>query len=585
MFIGHYAVGFAAKRFAPRTSLGILVLAANFLDIMRSAAIVLGIENTHVYTNGSLPELYHQTISHSLVIAIVSSALFGGIHWWKWRELTSAFVVGGAVLSHWLLDFLTYPSILPLYPGSSTNVGLGLLVSVKSGLIVEGLLLVIGVFFYLRSTNPKTNVGRFGFATFILLIVSAYVAGIMQIEFNERVFAGFVVFTLLIPVWAQWFDEHREGSKTERTAWLEKLTAMLMPLFRYERPAQSEVIATPPINKTRTIPGERSLDPRPGPKIRRDIKPQIQEGKPRRTIPAALLVLTILVVTGVAIYLGYSALFGTTGRGLRSVRSAEEIKRDKINKAVGGKPVEIRASLHESVKLSKDVEQVLLEDEDWEDKHVGGAIAVAISNWASDRQYKSYKSIENLGFRRVTNPEALVNRVLNNEIRIDHMELTPVFDEISKKYTKFKVSMKLTNLNPRDPVEYYVHKGQIFEVKGSSPAWKKDYLTGLAPEKPPQPVATSRDGPPRTIPPADSTDIDFEAYCVDEGLSLPYGPAGVAIFELIKTNYHSPGQLHDMIEGIRSNTIGATSLGETEPPLWSHLFHNLILIRSEYENQ
>jgi len=34
MFIGHYAVGFGAKRFAPRVSLGTLLLAAQFIDLL-----------------------------------------------------------------------------------------------------------------------------------------------------------------------------------------------------------------------------------------------------------------------------------------------------------------------------------------------------------------------------------------------------------------------------------------------------------------------------------------------------------------------------------------------------------------------
>ena len=32
MFLGHYGVAFAAKRLAPRTSLGALTFAAEFLD-------------------------------------------------------------------------------------------------------------------------------------------------------------------------------------------------------------------------------------------------------------------------------------------------------------------------------------------------------------------------------------------------------------------------------------------------------------------------------------------------------------------------------------------------------------------------
>jgi hypothetical protein len=34
MFIGHFAVGFASKRLAPRTNVALLITAALFLDIL-----------------------------------------------------------------------------------------------------------------------------------------------------------------------------------------------------------------------------------------------------------------------------------------------------------------------------------------------------------------------------------------------------------------------------------------------------------------------------------------------------------------------------------------------------------------------
>jgi len=43
MFIGHYAVAFAAKRAAPRTSLGTLFLAAQFLDLLWPVFLLTGV--------------------------------------------------------------------------------------------------------------------------------------------------------------------------------------------------------------------------------------------------------------------------------------------------------------------------------------------------------------------------------------------------------------------------------------------------------------------------------------------------------------------------------------------------------------
>ena len=44
MFIGHLAVGFAAKRFAPRTSLGWLLAAPMFLDLIWPLFVLTGVE-------------------------------------------------------------------------------------------------------------------------------------------------------------------------------------------------------------------------------------------------------------------------------------------------------------------------------------------------------------------------------------------------------------------------------------------------------------------------------------------------------------------------------------------------------------
>ena len=44
MFVGHFAVGFGAKRFAPRVSLGTLFLAARFIDLLCPTLLLFGVE-------------------------------------------------------------------------------------------------------------------------------------------------------------------------------------------------------------------------------------------------------------------------------------------------------------------------------------------------------------------------------------------------------------------------------------------------------------------------------------------------------------------------------------------------------------
>ena len=48
MFLGHIAVGFAAKRAAPRASLGALMTAPVLLDLLWPLGLILGIEKVRI---------------------------------------------------------------------------------------------------------------------------------------------------------------------------------------------------------------------------------------------------------------------------------------------------------------------------------------------------------------------------------------------------------------------------------------------------------------------------------------------------------------------------------------------------------
>src|ERR1700751_5778190 len=76
MFVGHYAVALAAKRFTPRTSMGLLFIAVQLLDIIWAPLILLGVEHARVVP-GLLPasslDLYDMPWTHGLVAALAWS--------------------------------------------------------------------------------------------------------------------------------------------------------------------------------------------------------------------------------------------------------------------------------------------------------------------------------------------------------------------------------------------------------------------------------------------------------------------------------------------------------------------------------
>src|SRR5256714_13140978 len=155
MFIGHYALGFAAKRWAPRASLGTLFVAPTLADLLWPVLLLLGWEHSHVVP-GPNPflTLWLDDIpySHSLFTLAVGGALFGYFYYKRRRDRRAAWVIGLLVVSHWMLDFVTHRPDMPLYPGSP-NVGLGLWNSPTATIIVEGLMLTAGVAIYTRTTR------------------------------------------------------------------------------------------------------------------------------------------------------------------------------------------------------------------------------------------------------------------------------------------------------------------------------------------------------------------------------------------------------------------------------------------------
>src|SRR6476620_4370574 len=108
MFIGHYAVGFAAKKYAPKISLGWLFLAVQFLDLLWPSLLLLGIEKVDINHNQNqqTPLIFSSyPVSHSLLMVLVWSLLFGLVYWLVKKNLKYAMILGLCVLSHWILDF------------------------------------------------------------------------------------------------------------------------------------------------------------------------------------------------------------------------------------------------------------------------------------------------------------------------------------------------------------------------------------------------------------------------------------------------------------------------------------------------
>jgi membrane-bound metal-dependent hydrolase YbcI (DUF457 family) len=222
VFIGHFALGFAAKRIAPRTSLGTLLAAPELADILFPLFVVLGWEKV-AFASAASPflsiTLDQYPISHSLLALIGWGIVFALLYRWRTGYGRGAVVLALLVVSHWVLDFVTHRPDMPLYPGGP-KVGLELWASVPGTLVVEGLLFVAGVAIYARATRARDAVGRYAFWGLVLLLLGLYAASLFSPPpppGNEFAVVGLIL-TFVLVVFGVWVDRHREASSGSAAA-------------------------------------------------------------------------------------------------------------------------------------------------------------------------------------------------------------------------------------------------------------------------------------------------------------------------------------------------------------------------------
>lgn len=214
MFIGHYALGLAAKRAAPRACLGLLFAAPTLADLLWPVFLLLGWERAHVEP-GPNPFLTlwldDYPISHSLFTLIIWGALLAYWHRRRSGDQRAALIVGLLVVSHWLLDFITHRPDEPIYPGGP-EVGLGLWNYVAATVIVETLMLLAGIVVYLRSTRARDGIGRWGFWGLILLLAGGYYGALFTPTPTDikALAIGGIIFGWMYVLLAWWVDRHRE---------------------------------------------------------------------------------------------------------------------------------------------------------------------------------------------------------------------------------------------------------------------------------------------------------------------------------------------------------------------------------------
>jgi membrane-bound metal-dependent hydrolase YbcI (DUF457 family) len=191
-----------------------LMAAPMALDLLWPLFLVAGWEQVRIDPGNTAftpLDFVSYPYSHSLAMSALWGVAFGLLYWGFTRYAAGAVVIGFGVVSHWILDFFTHRPDLPLYPGGTTRVGLGLWNWVAGTIVVECVMFAAGVWIYLAATRARDRSGSYGlwaFLTFILIVYFASAFGAPPPSADAVARLSFAIW--LIPLWTWWFDRHRE---------------------------------------------------------------------------------------------------------------------------------------------------------------------------------------------------------------------------------------------------------------------------------------------------------------------------------------------------------------------------------------
>ena len=113
-----------------------------------------------------------------------------------------------AVLSHWLLDFISHRPDMPLAPGIHTYLGLSLWASLPGALILEGGFWMFAVIAYTLASHSRNRAGVYlywGGVALLTLIWYSNLTGPPPPDPHTAPMISLAIFSLFV-AWAYWMN-------------------------------------------------------------------------------------------------------------------------------------------------------------------------------------------------------------------------------------------------------------------------------------------------------------------------------------------------------------------------------------------
>ena len=180
MFVGHLALGLAAKRIEPDVSLGWFIAAVVTLDLIWPILVLAGVEHVRIVPGATAftPLVFDSyPWSHSLSMSVVWGMLLAILAVSRGHKTRTGYLLAALVVSHWVLDFVTHAKDMPLWRGESPKFGLGLWNSIPGTLVVEGSIWIAAILIYLRARSAKGWIGPVAFWSFVAISTAMWLAG------------------------------------------------------------------------------------------------------------------------------------------------------------------------------------------------------------------------------------------------------------------------------------------------------------------------------------------------------------------------------------------------------------------------
>lgn len=222
MFIGHFGAGLAAGAYAAdtartsRPSLGTLIMAAQWIDLIWPLLLLLGLERVAIDPGNTVLtplDFQHYPWSHSMLAVLGWSILLGGIHYARKKSLPDAALIGGLVFSHWLLDLLVHRPDLPLIPGTDLLVGFGLWNHPAIAITLEALIFVAAVIYYARRTRATGKAGHWSLWSLVAFLALIHVSNLVSPPPPDTHAIGYVgLAQWLFVAWGYWISRTRRGT-------------------------------------------------------------------------------------------------------------------------------------------------------------------------------------------------------------------------------------------------------------------------------------------------------------------------------------------------------------------------------------